>query len=310
MSTAGLKTHLLKDVCHRVADGGSGCERQVNDAEGHVKASCRLAGNQLTHTGDLEGGPLDDLGKSRQVAVSRPLDGAGNNAGAGNANVYNTFGLANTVESARHKGIVLGYVGKNNQLGAGHGAVVTGEISRPLDDLAHFGYGVHVDARLGAGYVDGGANHVSLGKGLGNDRNKIARTLGSALVDQRREAADKVDAQLGRRAVQRLGDLYVALGGNVAADEGDGSNRNSLVDDGNAVLLLDLLANGHQIACGFCYLVVDLLAKTVLVLADTVEKGYAHGNGADIQLFLTYHIYCFKNICRIKHSDLRSCAWS
>ena len=51
----------------------------------------------------------------------------------------------------------------------------------------------------------------------------------------------------------------------------------------------------------------DLVAGDIDIAVTTVEKRDAHGDRADIEVFLTYHSYCFKYISGIKH--IRSCAW-
>jgi hypothetical protein len=77
----------------RVADGRGGSERQVDDTEGGIEAVSGLLGNQLTYAGDLKGGLFDDVGQLGQVAVARALDGGGNDAGAGDANVDDRVGF-------------------------------------------------------------------------------------------------------------------------------------------------------------------------------------------------------------------------
>ena len=38
-----------------------------------------------------------------------------------------------------------------------------------------------------------------------------------------------------------------------------------------------------------------------VTMGNTVMKGNAHCNCSDIQIFLAYHFYCFKNVISVKH---------
>ena len=62
MGAALFQTHLLEDMGHRVAHRRGGSQGQVHNAEGHAQTAAGFGAHQLTHTGDLEGGLLDDVG--------------------------------------------------------------------------------------------------------------------------------------------------------------------------------------------------------------------------------------------------------
>ena len=62
-AAADLESHGFEDACHAVADGGRGCERKVYDAVGHVETFGSFICDELTDTGDLKCGLLDDVGK-------------------------------------------------------------------------------------------------------------------------------------------------------------------------------------------------------------------------------------------------------
>ena len=68
-------------------------------------------------------------------------------ARTGHADVHLALRLAHAVKRARHEGVVLHGVGKDDELGAGHAALRGGERGGALDGAAHLGHGVHVDAR-------------------------------------------------------------------------------------------------------------------------------------------------------------------
>ena len=111
------------------------------------------------------------------------------------------------MEGTCHKGVILGDVGKDHQLGTADGVAVTGEIGGALDGTAHHADGVHVDARLGGGYVDGGADKLGFRERLGNDRDEVFCPLCHAFLHECGKAADKVDAHGIRRTLERFGNL-------------------------------------------------------------------------------------------------------
>ena len=49
--------------------------------------------------------------------------------------------------------------------------------------------------------------------------------------------------------------------------------------------------------------IINLLAKSVGILTDAIPKGNAHGNGADIQIFLSDHADRFEDVLCIDHWD-------
>ena len=67
-----------------------------------------------------------------------------------------------------HKGVVLGGVGEDDELGAADAVAVTGEIGSLLDDLAHLAHRVHVDAGFCGGDVDRRADEIRHRQSLGD----------------------------------------------------------------------------------------------------------------------------------------------
>ena len=137
MGAAAGQTHLLQDPRHGIADGRRGCQRKVDDAEGHAQPPGGFGGDQLADAGDLEGGLFDDVRKRGEVAVTRPPDGGAHHARAGHADVHGAFGLPDAVERPRHKGVILRDVGKDHQLCAADGALLPREIRRLFYSMPH-----------------------------------------------------------------------------------------------------------------------------------------------------------------------------
>ena len=116
---AAALTHAdgFQDFGHRVALGRGGGQRQVQNALRHAHAAAGLAGHQLAGAGDLERGGLDGLGNLGHVGVLRHIrQHLAYHAGAGNAHVDDSVGLARTVERAGHERVVLHGVAEHHQL--------------------------------------------------------------------------------------------------------------------------------------------------------------------------------------------------
>ena len=82
-------------------------------------------------------------------------------------------------------------------------------------------HGVHVDAGAGGGDVDRGADALGGRERLGDRGDEPAVAVADALVHERREAADEVDAHLVRGAVERQrerGDVLGVGGGRELRD--------------------------------------------------------------------------------------------
>ena len=85
-------------------------------------------------------------------------------------------------------------------------------------------------------------------------------------------AADEVDADSIRCPLEGLGilDRIAAAGSH---QHGDGSYRNALVDDGNAIGAFDVLTGFHQVLCQTGDLVVDLFTGAVDVAVSAALQG-------------------------------------
>src|SRR5699024_6947340 len=123
-AAAGLQTNFFQNTGNRVTDCRSRCERQVDDAKRYAQTFGRDRADQLTHTGDLKCGLLDDLCDLTDRAVTSALDCRLDNTRAGNADVDNGLRLTDTVECASHERVVIDCVCKYNQLCAAHRTVI------------------------------------------------------------------------------------------------------------------------------------------------------------------------------------------
>ena len=114
-----------------------------------------------------------------------------------------------------------------------------------------------------------------------------------SLFHERGKTADEVDADLLRRTIERLsyGNVGIRLAG--VRRDGDRRDGNALVDDGDAVLRLDVLARLHKEFRRFCDLVVDVAAELLDVRMRAVAERDAHRDRAHVELVLRNHAVCF-----------------
>ena len=107
---------------------------------------------------------------------------------------------------------------------------------------------------------------------LGDSLDKLPVAGGKALLHQRREAAEEVDAAFAGGSLQSLCELDgvpVVAGGKYHSRRGDGD---ALVDYRDAQLLLDLLARLDEILCLAGYLVINSAAHRVDIAVAAVEQ--------------------------------------
>ena len=77
--------------------------------------------------------------------------------------------------------------------------------------------------------------------------NRLASIVRHALLDMRREAADEIDVEVVRRAVERFGEPQQMLRPRASGDQRDRRHRDPVVDDRQAEFLGNLGADPPQI---------------------------------------------------------------
>ena len=290
MGTADLQAHLLQNAGHAVSDGRGRRQGEVHNAEGGVQPAAGLLGHQLAHAGHPESGLLHGLRHHVKGLALRRFQSSTHHAGAGDAHVDDLLRLSHAVESAGHKGVVLHGIAEHHQLGAAQAIPVRRGGSGILDDAAHQGHRVHIDARPGGPHVDGGTDQFCPGQSLRNGADQLFVRLCHALLHQGGVAADKVDAAGLGRPVQGQGKGHAVLRLAGPGHQGHGSDGNALVHDGDAELPLDVLAGLDQLLRIPGDLVVDLLTGPLRVRVTAAQQGDAHGDGADVQVLLVDHL--------------------
>ncbi len=301
---SALKAHLAEDIRDTVADCGCGSQGQVDDAEGDAEPAGCLAGDELSDTGDLEGGLFDSLAEDFEVLSVDFFKGAFYDAGAADTDVEDAVCLCDAVEGTCHEGVVIGCVAEDDEFGAAEGIAVSGALGCPLDDAAHEADGIHVDAGLGGAHVDAGAHDIGLSQGIryGLDQHAVGR--GHSLGDQGGIAAQEIDADLFGRAVKGLGqqDKVITAAAGTAADDGNGRDRDALIYNRNPVFSCDLLTGPDQVAGACSNLVIYFCAKAAEIGIHTVQEADAHGDRADVEILAVDHGIGFGYFRKIDHN--------
>ena len=245
--------------------------------------------DQFAGAGDLERRAADDRGKRAEIGGARRLDRAQHDSRAADADIDRAFGLAGAVKSAGHERIVFDGIAEYDQLGAADRVFRAGQRGRALDNAAHGGDRVHVQAGARRADIDRGADALGRRQRLGNGGKQIGVDLGHAFLDMRGEAADEIDIDVVRGAIERFGEPQQILRAGAAGDQGNRRHRDAVVDDRQPEFLGDVRAHPAQVAGDPLDLVVDVAAQPVRRIAHAVEQADADGDGADIELLGPHH---------------------
>ena len=259
MSATFFQAHLLKDMGNGIAYRRSRRKGEIDDAEGHVEPFGGFVSNQLAHARDLKRRALDEVRNAGQVTVRRLGECRAHHAGAGNAHIDHAVRLTRAMKCARHEGVVIRRVAKDNELCAADAVAVRCDLCRLAHDFTHHPYGIHIDAGLGGTDIDGGADVLCAGERLRNAADERFVPRGKALLHQRRIAADEVDAHSLCRTLKRQR-VFNRVSPARCADHGDRGNGNTLIDDRDTEFPLDLLSCAHKTLCPARDLIVNAAA--------------------------------------------------
>ncbi len=75
------------------------------------------------------------------------------------------------------------------------------------------------------------------------------------------------------------------------------SYGDALVDDGNTVLVLEVLRCFYQVLGSAGYVVVHLVAHAIEILVGASHKGNAHRDGTNVEVLLLNHSTGLCNLC-------------
>ena len=206
---------------------------------------------------------------------------------AADADVDDSLGLADAVEGAGHEGVVVGERWRRRRASrsrSGWRAPVSLMIW-PMRTTASMLMPPLVVATLTSADTVGTRQRFRNGGDEG-----VAD--GAALVHEGGEAADEVDVKLFRRSVERLRDADctidgLALGGACqrrVQQVPDGRHCDTLVDDGDAELLLYGLSLGDQVLRTRGNGIVDVVPHRVDVRRNAAPEIDAHGHRTDVEV--------------------------
>ena len=196
------------------------------------------------------------------------------------------------MEGACHKRVVVRGIAEYHQLGTAQGIMVPGGFGCLSHDSSHQFHRVHVNACLGGAHIDGTAYALCLGQRLGNGENQVLVSPGHALAHKGGIAADEVYAHFLCSQVKGLGygdEILRALAGRTTHQR-NGGDGDTLVDNGNTEISLDILARGNQVLCQSRDFLINLFIESLKIAVHTVQEADAQGNGTHIQLLMFNHV--------------------
>jgi hypothetical protein len=111
------------------------------------------------------------------------------------------------------------------------------------------------------------------------------------------------------RAVQRQR-IFDRIAAGYRREHRHGRHGQPLVDDRDAVHLLDLLAHRNETLREAADLVVHLPARSVEIAVRAGEEGNAHRDRPDVQILVVDHADGFQNVGGVEHVFLLRCGAS
>ena len=247
----------------------------------------------MTNAGNLERSFLNGFCNHTNIAITNRFQSVFNNARSTNAYVDNSFRLGYTMESTSHKGIIRHSVAENYQLRTANGITVCSTGSGKLYNFAHLLNSVHIDTAFSRANAYRRANNVSYSKRFGNGSNQISIAFSVALIHQCRKATNKVYANILRSFVQSLRQGNVVITVAAFPNHRDGSNRNTLVDNGHAQFNFQIFACFYKALCLLANFIINLLRSYLNIRVSTITKADAHGDGTHVQFIFGNHACCF-----------------
>jgi len=239
----------------------------------------------------------------RTTLRDQPLQRARDHARPADADVDDGFRLADAVDRARHERIVFRLVGEDDELGRGEPAPVCALPAEVVDDLAHEPDCVHVDAVARRADVDRRAHLLRADERLRDRGDEFHVPAAQPALHVGRETADEVHAHLSRGLVERVAERGEAVPVEPRADVRDGSDREALVDHGQAILVAHRLACGDEPLGLAAHLVPDRGAGRVHVARVAVQQVQAEGDRAHVEVLFLDHGDRAENLFGANHTS-------
>ena len=299
-----LQTDLLQNIRYGVTDGRSGRQRQVDNTKGNAQTTGSFLCNQLSDTSDLEGSLFDGFTENLKVLTAHLLKCIFYYTGTTDTYVDDSVCFCHAMESACHKGVIIGSITKYHQFGTAQRILFLCGFCRSFYHLAHQTNCVHIDAGLCRTHIDRTADTFRAGQCLRNRTNQKLIRLCHSFGNQCGISAQEIDTHFLGCLVQcfcQLDKIIRCLAG-CAAHQSRRSDGNTLVYDRDTVLCGDILARFHQIFGQRSNLGIHFFADHINIRIDTIQKTDTHGNGTHIQVLLVNHFICFVYLKNINHA--------
>ena len=174
------------------------------------------------------------------------------------------------MESACHKRIIFNSIAEYYQLGCSNALSVFGQFGCLSNFFTHESDCVHVDTGFGGTDIDRGAYQFRFCKGAGNGLNQLSVAGAETFLYQSGKTADEVYAYLVGNFVQGFCVFYRVAAGN-ADQHGNRCHGDSLVYDGNAVLLFDEFAGLYKVFGKTENFVIDLFTGFFDIAVSAVD---------------------------------------
>ena len=222
--------------------------------------------------------------------------------GTADTDIDDAVALGNAVECASHEGIVSGGIAEHDDLGAAESLLLARQLRRALDHIAHLAHGIHIDARLRRADVDRRADNIRRRHRLRNGVDEHAVAVRHSLFDECRKSANEVDPDRLARAIECLRHRDEGIRLTRIRCNPDGRDRDTFIDDGDAVLRLDVLARLNEILRRARDLLIDILAELLEIWMGTVPQGDSHRNGTHIEAVFCNHPIGFTDVLKCNQS--------
>ena len=252
--------------------------------------------NKLTCTSNLKRSTLNNISNLSDIAISSLAKSSSYYARARNADIDNTVRLTSTVKSTSHKWVIFRSITENNKLCCTNAISVLSFLGSSLDDASHLSNSIHIDTCFCAANINRRTDIISNRESLGNTLNKSIVTRSKALMHERRISTDKVYTDSFRRFVESFSKFNRIFCWASSRNKCNRSNRYSLVNNRNSIILAYIFACLNKVFCISANLIIDFITGFINIRVDTVEQRDTHSDCTNVEIFVINHTDGFKYI--------------
>ena len=236
----GVRSHHFNTVSYTHLDVYKR-QGEIHDAERDAQTPGGFLCNELPHACDFKCGTFYNVRNCGDVTVPCFFQSGADDARAGNSHVHNAVRFTGAKKSPRHERVVFRGVAEHHKFGRADAVAIGGALGKLADNAAHFCHRIHIDAGFRGADIDGRADTVGAAERFGNTFNQSVVARSKPLMDKGGISSNKVDAHRFCRPVQRLRKTDGAHGLACRGHHGDGSYRDTFVNDRNSIFFADVL---------------------------------------------------------------------